>query len=52
MNTVNPKFMKYTQKSVNKKPLVNSIQQLKLNTILEKYNVKKIDYINIDVEGS
>ena len=51
MNTVNPKFMKYTQKSVNKKPLVNSIQQLKLNTILEKYNVKKIDYINIDVEG-
>ena len=52
MNTVNKKFSKYTEKSVNKKPIVNKIPQKKLDSILKYNNVKKINYLNIDVEGS
>jgi FkbM family methyltransferase len=52
MNTVDKKFKVYTQKSVNKKPDIFKIKQLKLNTILENHNIKKIDYLNIDVEGN
>ena len=40
---------KFTQKSVNKKPAIKKIKQLRLDTILEKYNVSTINYLNIDV---
>ena len=36
MNTVNQEFSKYTEKSVNKKPLINRISQRKLDTVLKK----------------
>ena len=36
MNTVNKKFSKYTEKSVNKRPIVTKIYQKKLDTILKK----------------
>ena len=52
MNTVNKKFSKYTEKSVNKRPIVTKIYQKKLDTILKKNKIKKINYLNIDVEGS
>ena len=51
MNTVDKKFSKYTQKSVNRKPIIKKIKQLTLNQVFEKYNIKKMDYLNIDVEG-
>ncbi len=51
MNTVDKDFKKFTEKSVNKKPLIRKIEQKKLNTILNNYNIKKINYLNIDVEG-
>ena len=52
MNTVDRKFSRFTQKSVNKKPVVKEIKQLTLNHFFERYKLKKIDYINIDVEGN
>ena len=52
MNTVNKKFSKYTEKSVNKKPEINRISQKKLDTILKQNKIAKINYLNIDVEGS
>ena len=52
MNTVNQEFSKYTEKSVNKKPLINRISQRKLDTVLKKNKIKKINYLNIDVEGN
>lgn len=52
MNTVDKNFKKFTEKSVNKKPSVFRIKQLKLDTVLKKNNVNKIDYLNIDVEGN
>ena len=52
MNTVDENFKKFTQKSVNKKPAIKKIKQLRLDTILEKYNVSTINYLNIDVEGN
>ena len=52
MNTVDKKFKEYTIKSVNKDPQVVKIKQLKLDSVLEKYNINKINYLNIDVEGS
>ena len=52
MNTVDNKFKKFTEKSVNKKPTVLKVKQFKLNTILNNQKVKKIDYLNIDVEGN
>ncbi len=51
MNTVDKNFKKFTEKSVNKRPSVFKIQQLKLDTVLKENNVNKIDYLNIDVEG-
>ncbi len=51
MNTVDPKFKDYTIKSVNKLPEKKSIKQITLNKIISDYNVSKIDYLNIDVEG-
>ena len=39
------------KKSVNKKPEIIKINQKKLDTVLDNYNIKKIDYLNIDVEG-
>ena len=51
MNTVDEEFKKFTSKSVNKKPDILRIQQKTLNQILEKNKIKKIDYLNIDVEG-
>ena len=52
MNTVNTKFKEYTRKSVNKDPEVVKIEQLKLDSVLRKYNMNKINYLNIDVEGN
>ncbi len=52
MNTVDKKFKEYTKKSVNKEPEVRKIQQFKLDTVLEKYGIHKINYLNIDVEGN
>ena len=52
MNTVDKKFKKYTSKSVNKEPMTKKIKQKTLDQILEKYEIKKIDYLNIDVEGN
>ena len=52
MNTVNKRFSKYTEKSVNKKPEIHRISQKKLDTILKQNRIKKINYLNIDVEGS
>ena len=52
MNTVNKKFSKYTEKSVNKVPTVAKINQKKLNSILQNEKIKKINYVNIDVEGN
>ena len=52
MNTVNKKFSKYTEKSVNKKPEINRISQKKLDTILKQNKIAKINYLNIDVEGN
>ena len=52
MNTVDNKVKKITEKSVNKKPTVLKVKQLKLNTILKNQKVKKLDYVNIDVEGN
>ena len=52
MNTVDKKFKEYTRKSVNKDPEVVKIEQLKLDSVLEKYNINKINYLNIDVEGN
>ena len=51
MNTVDEKFKKYTCKSVNKKPFIKEIQQKTLNQILSENSIKKINYLNIDVEG-
>ncbi len=51
MNTVDKKFKNFTEKSVNKKPEIIKINQKKLDTVLDNYNIKKIDYLNIDVEG-
>ena len=51
MNTVNKEFSKYTEKSVSKEPLIKKIKQLTLNQVFEKYSIKKMDYLNIDVEG-
>ena len=52
MNTVDKKFKEYTRKSVNKDPEVVKIEQLKLDSVLRKYNMNKINYLNIDVEGN
>ena len=52
MNTVDEKFKKYTQKSVNKKPEILKIQQLTLDSVLKKFKVNQINYLNIDVEGN
>ena len=52
MNTVDKKFSEYTQKSVNKKPKIVKIQQRMLDSVLEKFKVNKINYLNIDVEGN
>ena len=52
MNTVDKKFKEYTRKSVNKEPEVVKIKQLKLDSVLRKYNINKINYLNIDVEGN
>ena len=52
MNTVDNKFKEYTRKSVNKDPQVVNIEQLKLDSVLDKYNMNKINYLNIDVEGN
>tara|TARA_B100000287_G_scaffold433008_1_gene493669 strand:- start:2406 stop:3128 length:723 start_codon:yes stop_codon:yes gene_type:complete len=52
MNTVDNNFKRYTQKSVNKKPEIYNIQQKKLDSILDQYKLPKINYLNIDVEGS
>ena len=52
MNTVNKKFSKYTEESVNKKPTIYKIPQKKLDNVLKENNVRKIDYLNIDVEGN
>ena len=52
MNTVDKKFREYTRKSVNKEPEVVKIQQLKLDSVLEKHYINKINYLNIDVEGN
>ena len=52
MNTVDKKFKEYTRKSVNKDPEVVKIEQLKLDSVLRKYNMNKIIYLNIDVEGN
>ena len=52
MNTVDKKFKEYTRKSVNKDPKVVKIEQLKLDSVLRKYNMNKINYLNIDVEGN
>ena len=52
MNTVDKKFREYTKKSVNKEPEIVKIQQLKLDSVLEKYHINKINYLNIDVEGN
>jgi|TARA_B100000287_G_scaffold191943_1_gene181096 FkbM family methyltransferase len=51
MNTVDKKFKNFTEKSVKKKPEIIKINQKKLDTVLDNYNIKKIDYLNIDVEG-
>ena len=51
MNTVDNNFKRYTQKSVNKKPEIYNIQQ-KIGFILDQYKLPKINYLNIDVEGS
>ncbi len=51
MNTVDKDFKKFTEKSVNKKPIIKKIEQKKLNTILDTYNIKKINFLKIDVEG-
>ncbi len=51
MNTVDDNFKDFTFKSVKKKPEIHKIKQKTLNQILEKNNIKKIDYLNIDVEG-
>ncbi len=51
MNTVDPKFSKYTSKSVNKKPSIRKIKEKTLNQILKEKKIKIIDYLNIDVEG-
>ena len=52
MNTVDQKFMKFTEQSVNKKPVIKKVSQLKLNTVLNNEKINKIDYLNIDVEGN
>ncbi len=52
MNTVNKRFKKYTEVSVSKKPVVNRVKQFTLNQIIEKNNLKKIDFLNIDIEGN
>ncbi len=51
MNTVDESFKNYTSKSVNKDPEVKKIYQKTLNQILIDNNIKRIDYLNIDVEG-
>ncbi len=51
MNTVDRKFKNFTEKSVKKKPEIVKVNQKKLDTVLDNYNIKKIDYLNIDVEG-
>ena len=51
MNTVDKDFKKFTEKSVNKKPIIKKIEQKKLNTILNTYNIKKYKFFKIDVEG-
>ena len=52
MNTVDESFKDFTSKSVNKAPEIKKIKQKTLDKIFFEYNIKKIDYLNIDVEGS
>ncbi len=52
MNTVDQDFSKYTEKSVNKKPEIKKIKQLTLDKILSIYNIRKFNFLNIDVEGN
>ncbi len=51
MNTVDESFKNFTSKSVNKDPEVKKINQKTLNQILYENKIKRIDYLNIDVEG-
>ena len=52
MNTVNENFKDHTTNSVNKIPEIKKIKQKTLDKIFCEYYIKKIDYLNIDVEGN
>ena len=45
MNTVDKKFSEYTKKSVNKEPKIVKIQQLKLDSVLQKYYINKNGFL-------
>ena len=45
------KNLMFIQKSVNKKPDFLKLSSSSLILFLENHNIKKIDYLNIDVEG-
>lgn len=55
VSTYNPKHFQRLQREIEKMGgsyVITQVPSVNINTILEQYNLKNIDYISIDTEGS